>query len=127
MVVLPLVPVTATKRFGSSRQASSSSPRTGMPRSPRRADRRRLPGTPGLLTTQRALRAARFHPYPGELRRPPRSALPLRRASRHRSRHLVARGGQQARRGLARAGQPDDQVRPAGKRRSRFRHPIEFW
>ena len=37
VVVLPLVPVTAMNSFGSSRQASSSSPSTGMParRAPR--------------------------------------------------------------------------------------------
>ena len=43
-VVLPLVPVTATKRFGSSRQASSSSPMTGTPRSRARGDDGRLAG-----------------------------------------------------------------------------------
>ena len=36
VVVLPLVPVTATNSFGSSRQASSSSPSTGDATAPRR-------------------------------------------------------------------------------------------
>ena len=49
VVVLPLVPVTAMKRFGSSRHASSSSPNTGMPRSRAAAIAGAVPGTPGLL------------------------------------------------------------------------------
>ena len=53
VVVLPLVPVTATKRFGSSRQASSSSPSTGSPRSSAAAITGASRGTPGLLTTVR--------------------------------------------------------------------------
>ena len=52
VVVLPFVPVTATKRCGSSRQASSSSPRTGSPRSRAAAITGASFGTPGLLTTQ---------------------------------------------------------------------------
>ena len=51
VVVLPLVPVTATKRFGSSRQASSSSPSTGTPRSRAATITGASFGTPGLLTT----------------------------------------------------------------------------
>ena len=51
-VVLPLVPVTATKRLGSSRQASSSSPMTGTPRVSARLTAGDSRGTPGLLTTQ---------------------------------------------------------------------------
>ncbi len=53
-MVLPLVPVTATKRFGSSRQASSSSPMTGTPSVSARLTAGASRGTPGLLTTQRA-------------------------------------------------------------------------
>ncbi len=54
VVVLPLVPVTATKRLGSSRQASSSSPTTGTPSSRARAITGASFGTPGLLTTHAA-------------------------------------------------------------------------
>ena len=51
VVVFPFVPVTATNRFGSSRQASSSSPSTVMPRSRAAAITGASFGTPGLLTT----------------------------------------------------------------------------
>ena len=53
MVVLPLVPVTARKRLGSARQASSSSPTTSIPRSSAAAITGASRGTPGLLTTVR--------------------------------------------------------------------------
>ena len=62
-MVLPLVPVTATKRFGSRRQASSSSPITGKPRSRAAAIAGAVAGTPGLLTTQRT-RSTRFDSVP---------------------------------------------------------------
>jgi hypothetical protein len=52
VVVLPFVPVTATNRFGRSRQASSSSPSTGTPRSRAAAITDASFGTPGLFTTQ---------------------------------------------------------------------------
>ncbi len=51
VVVLPFVPVTATKRCGSSRQASSSSPSSGSPRSRAATITAASFGTPGLLTT----------------------------------------------------------------------------
>ena len=54
VVVLPLVPVTATKGLGSRRQASSSSPSTGSPRSRAAAIAGASAGTPGLLTTSAA-------------------------------------------------------------------------
>ena len=54
VVVLPLVPVTARKRLGISRQASSSSPVTSMPRSSAARTTGASRGTPGLLTTVRA-------------------------------------------------------------------------
>ncbi len=58
-----------------------------------------------------------------------RLAQPFRPLGRGRvaADDLLAGGRQHARYGLARSGEPEDQVRPAGKRRSRFRHPIEFW
>ncbi len=52
VVVLPFVPVTATKRCGRSRQASSSSPITGRPRSLAATITGASFGTPGLFTTQ---------------------------------------------------------------------------
>ena len=54
VVVLPFVPVTATNRFGRSRQASSSSPSTGRPRSRAAAITGASFGTPGLFTTTAA-------------------------------------------------------------------------
>ena len=51
VVVFPFVPVTATSRFGSSRQASSSSPSTGRPRSRAATSTGASFGTPGLFTT----------------------------------------------------------------------------
>ena len=54
VVVLPFVPVTATKRFGSSRQASSSSPSTGTPRARAAWISGASWGTPGLFTTSPA-------------------------------------------------------------------------
>ena len=54
MVVFPLVPVTAQNAFGSSRQASSSSPVTSSPRSRAATSTGASWGTPGLLTTVRA-------------------------------------------------------------------------
>ena len=53
-VVLPFVPVTATKVFSMSRHASSSSPRIGTPRSVAASTTGAWRGTPGLLTRQRA-------------------------------------------------------------------------
>ena len=53
MVVLPLVPVTPRKRFGSARQASSTSPTTSISRSRAAAITGASRGTPGLLTTVR--------------------------------------------------------------------------
>ena len=53
MVVLPFVPVTARKRLGIARQASSSSPITSIPRSSAAAITGASRGTPGLLTTVR--------------------------------------------------------------------------
>ena len=50
-VVLPLVPVSATKRLSSMRQPSSSSPITGIPRSRAAAIAGAPDGTPGLFTT----------------------------------------------------------------------------
>ena len=61
VVVLPLVPVTATKRLGRSRQASSSSPITGTPRSRAAATTGACEGTPGLFTTS-AARSSRSRP-----------------------------------------------------------------
>ena len=82
-VVLPFVPVTAQKRFGSSRQASSSSPITGRPRSRAAAIAGASAGTPGLLTTQRARSSgSRPRRHPGRLRRRRPRALPRPRASR---------------------------------------------
>src|SRR5438309_7906182 len=54
VVVFPLVPVTAMNSFASIRQASSSSPSTGTPRSRAAAITGACGGTPGLLTTSRA-------------------------------------------------------------------------
>src|SRR4051812_33682192 len=51
VVVFPLVPVTATNSFGSSRQASSSSPMTGTPASRAAAMTGASCGTPGDLIT----------------------------------------------------------------------------
>ena len=48
-MVLPFVPVTATKRLGSRRQASSSSPITGSAASPSLGDRGRGAWHPGAL------------------------------------------------------------------------------
>ena len=53
VVVLPLVPVTAMTSLGTQRQASSSSPRTGRPRSRAAAITGAVGGTPGDLTTAR--------------------------------------------------------------------------
>ena len=62
VVVLPLVPVTATNGWpSSSRQASSSSPVTSMPRSSAAATTGADRGTPGLLTTV-ATRSSRSTP-----------------------------------------------------------------
>ena len=55
-VVLPLVPVTAQKRLGSTRQESSSSPITGTPSSRAATIGGAVAGTPGLLTRQRTSR-----------------------------------------------------------------------
>jgi hypothetical protein len=54
VVVFPLVPVTAMKSLGISRQASSSSPITASPRSRAAATTGASRGTPGLLTSVRA-------------------------------------------------------------------------
>ena len=54
VVVFPFVPVTATNRFGRSRQASSSSPSTGTPRSRAATIPGASFGTPGLFTTTAA-------------------------------------------------------------------------
>ena len=101
VVVLPFVPVTATKRLGSSRHASSSSPSTGTPALARRRDHAAPPAArPGSSPPPRALEQAhavalelrlevvRHLGPPGVQRRAPRRA---RAASRPRRRAPSAR------------------------------------
>ena len=121
-VVLPFVPVTATKRFGISRQASSSSPTTGVPRSRAAATTGASRGNSGALDQAAdafeqidAIRS-RWTSTPA----PPRSSAPAE--SPIAARHLLSTAGQEAGGGLTRARQADDQVGAAGKGRSRLRH-----
>ncbi len=112
-VVLPFVPVTATNGFGSERQASSSSPITGTPRSRATSITGAVCGTPGLLITR---------PIPSEVLRAvviqvnfdarlPQSCIHGRR-SRIDGDDPRPRLREQPRRRLARAGHADDQVGP---------------
>ena len=111
-VVLPFVPVTAQKRFGSSRQESSSSPITGMPRSRAAAIAGASAGTPGLLTTQRA-RSSSSTPTTIQEDFDAQPPQPFRARGRSGvdADHPLAALGEQPRRRLARAGEADDQVR----------------
>ena len=119
VVVLPFVPVTATKRFGSSRQASSSSPSTGMPRSRAAAiDGRLVRHARALHHDRRAVE--QLHAVDAEMRLD--VAGHLRRA-RVGGDHLAV-PGQHARGGNPGTGQPDDQIRPLGEGRP---HGIEAW
>ena len=112
VVVLPFVPVTATKRPGRSRQASSSSPSTGSPRSRAADDHRRLVRHAGALhdaanpLEQLDAVALQHHLDPGRRLGP---------AAVH-AEHLPVRQQHAGRRG-ARAREPHDQVRPLGKGR----------
>ena len=124
VVVLPLEPVTAMNSCSpSSRQPVSYSPSTGIPRSRAAATTGASFGTPGLLITLPAPReqldavgAARARSTPAARRRSAAS-------SRHRARvdagHLRAALAQRQRRGHARAGEADDEVRAGRERRAR--------
>ena len=112
VVVLPFVPVTATKRTGSSRQASSSSPSTGSPTLARRADHGRL------VRDARALDDAahaleQLDPVALEDGLDARGRLG---AAAVHAQHLPVRQQHAGRRG-ARARQPNDQIRPLGEGR----------
>ena len=112
VVVLPFVPVTATKRFGSSRQASSSSPSTGSPRSRAADDHGRL------VRHARALHHAghaveQLHPVDAEMRLEVAGHV---RAAGVGADHLAVRREHPRRRDPG-AREPDDQVRPVGEGR----------
>ena len=114
-VVLPFVPVTATKRLGSSRQASSSSPMTGTPRVSARRTAGAWRGTPGLLTTHCARSTSssrspsRFTSTPASRNLSAPSGAPGVGPD-----HLLPALGEQPRGGLPRTGEADDQIRPFG-------------
>ena len=126
-VVLPFVPVTATNRFGSRRQASSSSPTTARPSSRARAITAASARHPGALDdAARALEKldpvrvqVNLHARLGEPRRP------LGRA-RVAARDLRPARRQHPRRRLSRPGQADHQVWAVGEGRAGLQ-PIEFW
>ncbi len=127
-VVLPFVPVTATKRFGSNRQASSSS-----------SEDRRFPAGAAAATTgasagnsgaldQAAGAFEQIDAIRFEVDLDARAAQVLRPLGRARvaARHPLSTAGQKPRGGLTRARQADDQVGAAGKGRSRLRHGPSF-
>ncbi len=118
-VVLPLVPVTATKRFGSSRQASSSSPMTGTPSVSARLIGRRLARNAGALD-HAARTLDQFFPITIQVHFDAQLAQPLGSLGRAGvgPDHLLATLGQQPRRRLAGPGKPDDQKRPLGQGRT---------
>ena len=119
VVVLPLVPVTATKRLGIARQASSSSPITSMPRSRAAAITGASRGTPGLLTTVRVPSRSSI-PSTSRLTSTPAAASPAASSGMPgvATPHPLSARGEQPRRGRPGAGQPDDQERPLGQRRA---------
>ena len=120
-VVLPFVPVTAQKRFGSSRQESSSSPITGMPSSWAAAIAGASAGTPGLLTTQRA-RSSSLHSTTIQEDFDAQPPQPFRARGRSGvdADHPFVACGEQAGGRLARAGEADDQIRAGWDRRTRL-------
>ena len=121
VVVLPFVPVTATKRFGSSRQASSSSPSTGRPRSRAATITGASFGTPGLFTTQ-ATRSSSSTPSTPRCASmsPGTSGLPESVPITSPCRGEHARGRDPG------ACEPDDQVRPLGEGRPHW-PGIDAW
>ena len=117
VVVLPFVPVTATKRFGNRPPGELQLPNHVDPPLQRRRDHRRLPRHPGLLTTVRTpSRSANSiciqDDFDTDL---PKPCRPIGMPGIDRK-HLRPTIRQQPRHGLPRAGQPDDQERPAGQR-----------
>ena len=106
VVVLPLVPVTAMNSLGISRQASSTSPSTGSPRSRAAAMTGACAGTPGDLTTARTCSSAR------------RRVVALAAIDPAR---LLAAGPQDLERGDPRAREPDDEPRAGRQRRAAAR------
>ena len=121
VVVLPLVPVTATNRFGIARQASSSSPDHVDPPLQRSSDHRRLPGHPGALDDgPRPLKQGKSiriqHNFDTGRRQPCR---PIRMPRIDPPNDLPP-PGQQPSHSLPRPGQPNNQKRPLGQGRARL-------
>ena len=85
VVVLPLEPVSAMNSWSSSRQPSSSSPITVMPRGQRRGDQRRLARHPGALD-----HASRCPPSRSAPSSPSRTSAPAATAPRARRRRPTA-------------------------------------
>ena len=128
VVVFPLEPVIAISGFGSSRQPSSSSPRTTIPRARAARMTAASPGTPGLLTTV---------PTPSSSATPSLcscTATPAASSSARASGATAApsqpvTSSPSARRmrpgGAARAGEADEQERAGRERRSGHPGPLK--